>query len=76
MKLDNAIALGKAGAWKEAQVRVSPGNIDQWFVMLHDKDNKAYVFADNEDKPITHKDLNALAPLIKSLGLNDFTVFL
>jgi hypothetical protein len=76
MKLDNAIALGKTGAWKEAQVRIRPGNLAQWFVMLFDHQSKSFVFADNDDTPIVTEDLNTLIPLIKSLGLSDFTVFL
>ncbi|RNL67062.1 hypothetical protein [Zhongshania marina] len=76
MKLDNAIAIGKTGAWKEAQVRIRPGNQAQWFVMLRDKHSKSFVFADNDDNPIATEDLNTLVPLIKSLGLSDFTVYL
>ncbi|MBQ0761140.1 hypothetical protein [uncultured Zhongshania sp.] len=76
MKLDNAIALGKASAWIEAQVRIKPGNQAQWFVMLFDKQSKSFVFADNDDTPIVTEDINTLIPLIKSLGLSDFTVFL
>jgi hypothetical protein len=29
MKLNEAITLGQAGAWQEAQVRMNPGNRDQ-----------------------------------------------
>lgn len=76
MKLDNAIALGNTGAWEEAQVRVSPGNRTHWFVMLRDNHGKSFVLADNDDNAIASEDLNALSQLIKSLGLNDFTVFL
>jgi hypothetical protein len=76
MKLDNAVALGKSAAWQVAQVRTSPDNRRQWFVMLRDKSSKSYVLADNSDKPIVTEDLNSLVELIKSLGLNDFTVFL
>lgn len=75
MKLDNAVALGKNNVWKEAQVRVSPGNRTQWFVMLRDTRNKSFMLADNDDIPITTPDLNTLVPLIKSLGLKDFSVF-
>lgn len=76
MKQDNAVALGKTGVWEEAQVRVSPGNRQQWFVMLRDHHGKSFVLADNDDDPIATADLNVLVQLIKSLGLNDFTVFL
>lgn len=76
MKLDNAVALGKAGAWEEAQVRVSPNNRTQWFVMLRDNHSKSFVLVDNDDTPIATDDMNTLVQLIKSLGLNDFTVFL
>lgn len=76
MKLDNAVALGETGVWDEAQVRLSPGSRAQWFAMLRDIYGKSFVLADNDDKPIATDDLNSLAELIKSLGLNDFTVFL
>ncbi len=76
MKLDNAVALGKTGAWEEAQVRASPKNRTQWFVMLRDNRSKSFVLADNDDNPIATDDMNTLVQLIKSLGLNDFTVFL
>ncbi|GAB5450977.1 MAG: hypothetical protein Hals2KO_13050 [Halioglobus sp.] len=56
-------------------MRVSPANPKEWFVMLYDDDNKAYVLADNDDKPITTVDLNELAHLIRSLGLKEFTTF-
>jgi hypothetical protein len=76
VKLDSAIELGKTGTWEEAQVRVSPGNRLQWFVMLRDNRSKSFVLADNSDNAIATEDLNTLVKLIKSLGLNDFTVFL
>lgn len=76
MKLDDAIELGKEGAWKEAQVRVSPGKGREWFIMLHDNHNKSFVLAYNDDKPIATGDLNELKLLIKSLGLKEFTTFL
>lgn len=76
MKLDNAIGLGEQGNWAEAQVRLSPGGRTHWFVMLHDVHKKSYILADNADNAISSDDLNTLAPLIKSLGLKEFTVFL
>ena len=76
MKLNEAIKLGKKGRSQDAQVRISPDNRKQWFVMLHDSCNKAYVLADNDDRPIATEDLNELVPLAKSLGLKDFTIFL
>ncbi len=76
MKLDNAIALGKEGTWKNAALRLSPGSRTDWFVMLHDMENKAFILADNDDKAIASNDLNALATLLQSLGLKDFTVFI
>tara|TARA_R110000823_G_scaffold171736_9_gene304200 strand:+ start:38452 stop:38586 length:135 start_codon:yes stop_codon:yes gene_type:complete len=44
--------------------------------MLHDNDNKTYILAGNDDKAIASDDLNALALLVQSLGLKDFTVCL
>lgn len=76
MKLDEAIRLGKEGEWREAQVRVNPSSLAQWFVMLHDGRDKSFILADEDDKPIATDDLNQLVPLIQSVGLKDFTVFL
>tara|TARA_R110002072_G_scaffold73536_4_gene175033 strand:- start:3181 stop:3411 length:231 start_codon:yes stop_codon:yes gene_type:complete len=76
MKLDDAVVLGRDGAWREATLRLSPGSRTHWFVMLHDNDNKTYILAGNDDKAIASDDLNALALLVQSLGLKDFTVCL
>ncbi len=74
MKLDNAIELGTQGVWKEARVMVSPSHPAQWFVMLRDIHYKSFILADNDDSPISMDDLNALAQLIRAVGLKDFTV--
>ncbi|MFV8818000.1 hypothetical protein [Haliea sp. E17] len=74
MKLDNAIDLGAQGAWKEAQVMVNPSLPTEWFVMLRDAHYKSFILADNDDSPISTDDLNALAQLIRAIGLKDFTV--
>lgn len=76
MKLDEAIALGKKGAWIEAHVRVSPGCRTHWFIMLRDISKKTFILADNKDNAISSDDVNELARLIKSLGLKEFTGFL
>jgi hypothetical protein len=76
MKLNEAITLGQARAWQEAQVRMNPGNRSQWFVMLLNSHNKSFILADDHDSPITIDDMNALAELIKSIGLKDYTVFI
>ncbi|MDF1693511.1 MAG: hypothetical protein P1U47_14115 [Zhongshania sp.] len=81
MLLNEAIALGEKGCWQEAQVRISPGtktpeSSTQWFVMLRDASNKSFVLADNNDQPIATEDMSALAQLIRSIGLKEFTVFL
>jgi hypothetical protein len=76
MKLDEAIALGAQGTWSEAQVRLSPGRRNHWFVLLRDSGNKSFILADNADKAISSSDLNELARLIQSLGLREFTTFL
>jgi len=74
MKLDNAVEFGEAGAWTEAEVRLSPGSRTRWFVMLRDTHNKSYILADNEDNAITSADVNELARLIRTLGLKAFSV--
>lgn len=74
MKLNNAMALGNEGAWKKAQVRMSPGSKTQWFVMLHDIHSKAFILADNDDNAIATDDVNTLVKLIQSVGLRTFTV--
>lgn len=76
MKLNEAIELGKQGRWETAQVRVSPGNPEQWFVMLRDVEQKSFILADNEDSPIATEDLNSLAELARDIGLKELTVFL
>jgi hypothetical protein len=76
MKLNEATALGEQGHWQEAQVRISPSNRAQWFVMLNDSQHKSFVLADNDDRPIATENMTALAELIRSIGLKEFTVFL
>jgi hypothetical protein len=76
MKLNEAITLGQVGAWQEAQVRMNPGNRSQWFVMLLNSHNKSFILADDDDNPITTDDMNALAELIKSIGLKEYAVFI
>lgn len=76
MKLSEALTLGKTGHWKEAQVRVSPGDANQWFIMLNDATYKSFFLVDEDDKPITSEDITPLAELIRSIGLKEFTVFL
>ncbi|WP_409526398.1 hypothetical protein [Nitrincola sp. MINF-07-Sa-05] len=76
MKLNEAIELGKTGRWQDAQVRVSPDNSNQWFVMLRDSHYKYFVLSDNDDRPIATEEMNRLADLIRSIGLKEFTVFL
>ncbi|MFT5888643.1 MAG: hypothetical protein ACI9BO_001466 [Zhongshania sp.] len=55
---------------------MNPGNRSQWFVMLLNSHNKSFILADDHDNPITIDDMNALAELIKSIGLKDYTVFI
>ena len=74
MKLNEAIE--RKGSWQEAQIRISPGSRKQWFVMLHDCNYKSFILADNNDQSIATEDINALAELIRSIGLKEFTVFL
>lgn len=74
MKLNNAVALGNEGAWKEAQVRMSPGSGTQWFVMLHDSHGKVFILADDDDNAIAVDDVNSLVRLVQSVGLKTFTV--
>lgn len=74
MKLNEAIELGKVGSWQDAQVRISPGSRDQWFVLLQDVYHKSFILADNDDQPIASEDMNALVQLIRSIGLKEFTV--
>ncbi|MFA7552619.1 MAG: hypothetical protein WCY88_00125 [Spongiibacteraceae bacterium] len=76
MKLNNAIAMGETGAWKEAQIRANPGSRSQWFVTLYNDQNKSFILADNDDNPITVDDINVLTQLIKSIGLKELTIFL
>lgn len=76
MKLNDAIAMGKESVWIEAQVRANPGSLAQWFVTLRNTSNKYFILADDDDDPITMDDMNALAELIKSIGLKEFSVFL
>lgn len=76
MKLNKAITKGKLGAWKDAQVRMNPGDRSQWVVMLRNSHNKSFIIADDNDNPITTDDMNKLAELIKSIGLKEYAVFL
>ena len=76
MKLNEALKLGKMGRWQETQVRVSPGDRSQWFVMLQDTEKKSFILADNEDQPIVTRDINELVNVIRSIGLKEFTIFL
>lgn len=76
MKLNDAIAMGKTGSWKEAQIRTNPGSLSHWFVTLHNDQNKSFILADNDDRPITMDDINELSRLIKSIGLKQLTLFL
>ena len=76
MKLNEAIELGKVGHWQDAQIRISPGSLNHWFVMLRDTQYKFFVLADNEDLSITTDHINELAQLIRSVGLKEFTVYL
>lgn len=76
MKLNDAISPGVKDTWVEAQVRLSPGSRNHWFIMLRDTNNKSFILADNDDTPISSDDLNELARLMKSIGLKEFTGFL
>lgn len=76
MKLNEALERGKTGRWQEAQIRISPGNRQQWFVMLRDTRQKSFILADNEDQPIATEDINELVDIIRSINLKEFTVFL
>ena len=76
VKLDEAVTLGKQGEWVEVQVRGNPSGLQQWFVMLRSRDNKAYILADNDDEAIAMADLNALTQLIQRVGASEFTVFI
>jgi hypothetical protein len=76
MKLDDAVELGKEGAWAEAQVRLTPGSRTHWFVLLRDIHSKSFILAGNDDNAISSNDVNELARLIRSLGLKQFTTFL
>lgn len=76
MKLSEALTLGANGHWQDAQVRVNPGDPNQWFVMLIDAGYKSFFLVDEDDKPITSDNITALAELIRSIGLKEFTVFL
>ncbi|MAM70911.1 MAG: hypothetical protein CMP91_07220 [Gammaproteobacteria bacterium] len=76
MKLNEAIEWGRAGRWQDAQVRVSPSNREQWFVMLRDTLQKSFILVDNDDSPIVTADANELLSVIRSLGLKEVTFFL
>ncbi|MDF1833024.1 MAG: hypothetical protein P1U52_11755 [Porticoccaceae bacterium] len=76
MKLNEAIERGKTAHWQSAQVRVRPGNPNEWFVMLHDTHHKSYILADNDDRPIAAEEINQLVEFIRVIGLKEFTVFL
>lgn len=75
MTLDEAVDAGEGGRWLDAQLRVSPSNCDEWFVLLRDRDYKSFVLLDNEQRPIAMSDLNSLARCVQSVGLREFTVF-
>ena len=76
MKLNEAIELGKQSEWLEAHVRMNPADRKQWYVTLRDIHNKSFILADNDDKPIAMEDMHALARVIQSIGLVEFTVIL
>lgn len=76
MNLNKAIELSKAGHWQDAQVRVSPGNLNQWFVMLRDKRNKSFVLTDDNDDPIATEEMTRISEYIRAIGLKEFTVYL
>jgi len=76
MKLNDAIELGKQGRWEVAQVRLSPGNLNQWFVMLLDIEHKSFILANDDDQTIATDDINRLVELTRAIGLKKITVFL
>lgn len=76
MKLNEAIELGKTRHWQNAQIRVKPGNLNKWFIMLCDNQYKSYILADNDDRAIAAEEINTLAEIIRAIGLKEFTVYL
>lgn len=74
MNLSNAINLGRQANWSEACARVNPGNSKEWYIMLIDRNEKSYMLVDDNDVPITCRNLDAFIPILKEIGLKSFSV--
>jgi len=76
LKISNAIALGREGKRMDVEVRISPSDQCQWFVMVRDSDHKSFILTDDENTPIALNDLDSISDLIQSIGAKEFKVFL
>ncbi|SMF39110.1 hypothetical protein SAMN02745866_02512 [Alteromonadaceae bacterium Bs31] len=76
MKIQKAIELFKRGELDEVEVelRRSPNNLSQWFILLRHPDGKSLMLADEDDRCVVDADIQNLLDLLKTIGFHQVMV--
>lgn len=75
MKISHAIEQFQQGVLDSIEIRRSPGNRYQWFVVIKSNQGKTYFLADHDDNTIAEESLEKLFSMLKQIGFKDAQIF-
>lgn len=75
MNLQTAIDQCAEGALTGAQLWRNPSDLDEWFIMVVQKNGRSLMLVDDEDKPISARDVKLLLDQLKSIGFSNAQIF-
>ncbi|MDI3324396.1 hypothetical protein QKW35_08415 [Pontibacterium granulatum] len=75
MNLQTAIDQFADGALTGVQLWRNPSDLDEWFIMVVQKNGRSLVLVDEEDKPISARDIKLLLDQLKTIGFSNAQIF-
>ncbi len=56
------------------QIHRNPDNLSQWFVMVKTQDRASHLLVDQDEKPITKTNIEALLSILRQAGIKSAEV--
>lgn len=75
MKIEKLVELVSQRQVDSTQIYRDPSNLIQWFIMIRTVDSATHVLVDDNELPITRRDIEVLIGILKQVGLKSAEVF-
>ncbi len=76
MKLSEAKVKFEEHYFDSVEIRVSPGNMDNYFAMLYGRDGKLFMLCNEDESVVSLEDIGQLVVMLKELGCKELKLYL